>query len=184
MNCYGYPTVTLEGDNALLNWTGYCLPVPNIAPRLYRSGRAVRYRLRALGLSDPAVSMSSKIIVVTFRNLFSGLFRGFSDIPATFSWTGPMCGTVNHADEIEIIRHGREMAANGVRSKEECGSDMNTRMQSQHLVLTMAFLRNANNSLQAVSQSSNSPEMRQLLVQDLIEIKKNRQLDILLQHRC
>jgi hypothetical protein len=27
---------------------------------------------------------------------------------------------VNQADEIEIIRHGREMAANSVQSKEEC----------------------------------------------------------------
>lgn len=39
--------------------------------------------------------------------------------PKPFSWTRLTCGAVNQVDEVEIIRHGRELAADSVRGKKE-----------------------------------------------------------------
>jgi hypothetical protein len=42
-----------------------------------------------------------------------------TSIPKPFSWTWLTCGAVNQADKVEIIRHGRHLAADGVPGKEE-----------------------------------------------------------------
>jgi hypothetical protein len=40
-------------------------------------------------------------------------------IPESFIWAGPSCGAMDQANEIKIIRHGRQLATNCVRGQEE-----------------------------------------------------------------
>jgi len=78
-------------------------------------------------------------------------------IPETFSWTDPVCCTVNQADEIEIIRHGRELAANGMQSEEECAVGHEHENAIQAPRANNGFSANGNNPLKAVSQSRGAP---------------------------
>jgi hypothetical protein len=79
-------------------------------------------------------------------------------IPETFSWAGPACGTMNQADEIEIIRHGRELATNHVRAEEECAVEHEHENAIQAPRVYNGFSSNGNNPLKAVSQSRGAPQ--------------------------
>jgi hypothetical protein len=54
---------------------------------------------------------------------------------------------VNQADEIEIFRHGREMAANSVQGKEECAVGHEHENAIQAPCANTGFSVNGNNPL-------------------------------------
>ena len=74
-------------------------------------------------------------------------------IPNPFSWTRFSGEAMNHADEIEIIRHGRELTAHGVPGKKESviahGHENAIKASRDY----NDFSANGNNPLNSVSQS-------------------------------
>jgi len=68
---------------------------------------------------------------------------------------------------VSCLSSGREMAANGVQSEEECavGHEHENRIQAPRA--NNGVSANGNNALKAVSQSRNSPEIEAALVQEL-----------------
>jgi len=73
----------------------------------------------------------------------------------TFSSRGPARGATNQADETEIIRAWPRAGGHCMQREEECvvGHGHESRVQSRHLVLTMAFHRTVTTPFEAVSQS-------------------------------
>jgi hypothetical protein len=67
---------------------------------------------------------------------------------------------------LEIIRHGCEMAANGVQSEEECAVGHEHENAIQAPCANNGVSANGNNALKAVSQARNSPEIEAALVQE------------------
>jgi len=64
-----------------------------------------------------------------------------TNIPHSFAWARPSCEAMDQANEIELIRHGRELAADCVQRKEESAIKHDPRMQRNYLGLTMIFQR-------------------------------------------
>jgi len=81
-----------------------------------------------------------------------------ASIPETFSGTRLARGTVNQAEEIEIIRHGRGLATNGVESEEECAVGHGYENAIQAPRAYNGFSSNGKNPLKAVSQSRGAPQ--------------------------
>jgi hypothetical protein len=81
-----------------------------------------------------------------------------TNIPNSFAWARPSCGAMNHADEIEIIRHGRKLAADSVQGEEESA------IKHEHENAIEAprdyneFSANGVNPLKPVSQSMGAPQ--------------------------
>jgi hypothetical protein len=80
-----------------------------------------------------------------------------SRIPNSFSWTRFSGETMNQPDKVEIIRHGRELAAHRMPGKKESA------IAHEHENATEAsrdyndFSANGNNPLNSVSQSRGAP---------------------------
>jgi hypothetical protein len=64
-----------------------------------------------------------------------------TNIPHSFAWTRPSCAAMNQANDIELIRHGRELAADCVQRKEEFAIKHDARMQPKYPGPTMLFQR-------------------------------------------
>ena len=64
-----------------------------------------------------------------------------TNIPHSFAWTRPSCAAMNQANDIELIRHGRELAADCVQRKEEFAIKHDPRMQPKYPGPTMVFQR-------------------------------------------
>ena len=64
-----------------------------------------------------------------------------TNIPNSFAWTRPSCAAMNQANDIQLIRHGRELATDCVQRKEEFAIKHDPRMQPKHPGPTMIFQR-------------------------------------------
>ena len=80
-------------------------------------------------------------------------------IPNPFSWTRFSGEAMNHADEIEIIRHGRELAAHGVPGKKKSAIAHGHENATKASRAYNDFSANGNNPLKSVSQSRGAPQM-------------------------
>jgi hypothetical protein len=74
-------------------------------------------------------------------------------IPKPFSRTRLSRGAMNQAEEVEIIRHGRELAANSVRGEEESAIKHGLENAIEAPRRYKDFSANGNNPLSSVSQS-------------------------------
>jgi hypothetical protein len=70
-----------------------------------------------------------------------------TSIPKPFSWTRLSCGAMNQADEVESIRHGRELAADSVRGKKESTIEHGHEDAIEGPATTMSFQRTARTPL-------------------------------------
>src|ERR1700730_4270353 len=104
------------------------------------------------------LSVGQKIDVITLKAARAQKAQHRStcqltNIPNSFAWARPTCEAMDQADEIEIIRHSRKLAADSVRSEEESA------IKHEHENAIEAprgyndFSANGNNPLKAVSQS-------------------------------
>ena len=75
-----------------------------------------------------------------------------TSIPKPFSWTRLPCGAMNQADEVESIRHGRELAADGVRGKKESAIEHGHEDEIEEPRDYNEFSANGKNPLKPVSQ--------------------------------
>ena len=64
-----------------------------------------------------------------------------ANIPHSFAWAGPSCEAMDQANDIKLIRHGRELATDGVQGQEESAIKHDPRMQRKYLGLTIIFQR-------------------------------------------
>lgn len=62
-----------------------------------------------------------------------------TNIPHSFAGTRPSCAAMNQANDIELTRHGRELAADCVQRKEESAIKHDPRMQPKYPEPTMIF---------------------------------------------
>ena len=76
-----------------------------------------------------------------------------SGCPQPFSWSWPVCGGVNQTDEVEIIRHGRELAANRLGHQKESAIEHEHDNAAEASRAFKGFSANGNNPLKPVSQS-------------------------------
>ena len=86
--------------------------------------------------------------------------RQLTRIPNPFSWTRFSGEAMNHADEVEIIRHRRELAPHGVPGNKE-----STIAHAHENAIEASrdyndFSANGNNPLKSVSQSRGAPHRR------------------------
>jgi hypothetical protein len=79
-------------------------------------------------------------------------------IPNPFSWTRFSGEAMNHADEIEIIRHGRELAAHGVPRKKKSAIAHGHENAMEASRNYNDFSANGNYPLNSVSQSRGAPQ--------------------------
>jgi len=79
-------------------------------------------------------------------------------IPNPFSWTRFSGEAMNHADEIEIIRHGRELAAHSVPGKKKSAIAHGHENATKASRAYNDFSANGNNPLKSVSQSRGAPQ--------------------------
>ena len=84
-------------------------------------------------------------------------------IPKPFSWTRLSCGTMNQADEVEIIGHGRELAADSVRGEEESAIEHGLENESEAPRHYNDFSANGNDPLNSVSQPRGALQFHSLL---------------------
>ena len=80
-------------------------------------------------------------------------------IPNPFSWTEFSGEAMNDADEIEIIRHGRELAAHGVPGKKKSAIAHGHENATKASRGCNDFSANGNNPLNSVSQSRGAPQV-------------------------
>jgi hypothetical protein len=64
-----------------------------------------------------------------------------TNIPYSFAWARPSCKAMDQPNEIKLIRHSRELAADCVQRKEESAIKHDPRMQREYLGFTMIFQR-------------------------------------------
>jgi hypothetical protein len=74
-------------------------------------------------------------------------------IPHSFSWTRLACDAVNQADEVESIRHGRELAADSIPGKKESAIEHGDENAIEAPPNYNEVSVNGNNPLNSVSQS-------------------------------
>jgi len=84
--------------------------------------------------------------------------RQLIDIPHSFPWARPSGGAMDQAEEIEIIRHGRELPTDGVQSEEESAIGHGPENAAEAPRADNDFSANGNNPLKAVSQSRGAPQ--------------------------
>jgi hypothetical protein len=80
-----------------------------------------------------------------------------TSIPQSFSWARLSCGAVNQADEVERIRHRRELAADSVPGKKESAIEHGNENAIEAPRNYNEFSVNGNNPLNSVSQSRGAP---------------------------
>jgi hypothetical protein len=80
-------------------------------------------------------------------------------IPNPFAWRRFSGEAMNHADEIEIIRHGRELAAHGVPGKKKSAIAHGHENAIEAPRDYNDFSANGNNPLNSVSQSRGAPHV-------------------------
>src|ERR1700730_14113263 len=78
-------------------------------------------------------------------------------IPHSFSWTRLACDAVNQADEVESIRHGRELAADSIPGKKESAIEHGDENAIEAPRNYNEVSVNGNNPLNSVSQSRGAP---------------------------
>ena len=78
-------------------------------------------------------------------------------IPNPFSWTRLSGEAMNHADEVEIVRHRRELAPHGVPGKKESAIAHGHENAIEASRDYNDFSANGNNPLNSVSQSRGAP---------------------------
>jgi hypothetical protein len=81
-----------------------------------------------------------------------------TNIPHSFTWARPSCGAVDQADEIEIIRHGRQLATDCMQSEEESAIEHSLENAIEAPRDYNDFSVNGNNPLKPVSQSRGAPQ--------------------------
>jgi len=64
-----------------------------------------------------------------------------TNIPHSFAWARPSCEAMNQANEIELIRHGRKLAADCVQRKEESAIKHGPENAAKYFGLTIIFQR-------------------------------------------
>lgn len=81
-----------------------------------------------------------------------------ANIPHSFAWTRPSCGAMDQANEIELIGHRRQLAADCMRGDEESaiGHGHENAAEAPHAY--NGFSLNGNNPLNAVSHSRGAPQ--------------------------
>jgi hypothetical protein len=83
--------------------------------------------------------------------------RQLTRIPNPFSWTRFSGEVMNQTDKVEVIRHGRELAAHGVPAKKESTIAHGHENAIEASRDYNDFSANGNNPLNSVSQSKGAP---------------------------
>jgi len=83
-----------------------------------------------------------------------------TNIPHSFAWARPSSGAMDQANEIKLIRHGRELAADCVRRKKESAIKHRPENAAKLPRAYNHFSANGNNPLSFVSQCKGSLQMQ------------------------
>ena len=108
------------------------------------------------------IGIGQKIYVITL--LVTGAQKAhhrsthqLTGIPQSFSWARLSCGAVNQADEVERIRHGRELAADSVPGKKESAIEHGDENAIETPRNYNVYSADGNSPLNSVSQSRGAP---------------------------
>src|SRR5204862_8296505 len=82
-----------------------------------------------------------------------------TNIPHSFAWARPSSGAMDQANEIKLIRHGRELAADCVRRKKESAIKHRPENAAKLPRAYNHFSANGNNPLSVVSQCKGSLQL-------------------------
>jgi hypothetical protein len=87
-----------------------------------------------------------------------------TNIPQSFAWARPSCGAMDQANEIELIRHRRQLAADCMRGDEESAIGHGHENAAEAPRAYNGFSLNGNNPLNSVSHSRGAPHYSPLLL--------------------
>ena len=125
-------------------------------------GRCVEVEQNVAGVPNLGVGMQVDItsFAITQAEKANGSrARQLSGAPQPLSREGAAGGVMNQTDKVEIMRHGRELAANGVRGKEK-SAIQHVPMLRSNGKLYNRFSANGNCVFSAVSHRRGSPQYR------------------------
>ena len=81
-----------------------------------------------------------------------------TNIPHSFAWARPSCGAMKQANEIELVGHRRQLAADCMRGDEESAIGHGHENAAEAPRAYNGFSLNGNNPLNAVSHSRGAPQ--------------------------
>jgi hypothetical protein len=79
--------------------------------------------------------------------------------PQTFSWSWSACGAVNQTDEVEIIRHTRQLAADSLQGEKESAVEHGSKNELEAPCLKITFQRLVSSVLTDCLSSGDNPRV-------------------------
>jgi len=133
-----------------------------IGPHGFENTRAglIEIEENIAGIARPAVGEEVQVKTLTVacaQKTHHCSTHQLSGSPQPFSWSWPACAAVNHTDEVELIRHPRQLAADSVQGKKESAVEHGTENEPGSLRLEISFQRMVSRVLTSCLSSGDNP---------------------------
>src|SRR6516165_3551944 len=114
------------------------------------------------GIARPAVGEEVHVKTLTVacaQKMHHCSTHQLSGSPQPFSWSWPVCAAVNHTDEVEMVRHPGQLAADSVQGKKESAVEHGTENEPGSLRLEISFQRMVSSVLTSCLSSGDNPRV-------------------------